>query len=383
MSCSNCFNGCPEIVSDQCVKYTGLSIPALGITNGDTLSKVEEQLTTYLTSVLDGTGIYPTFDAGIVCTLISDLFAEYPNPNLVDVLSILIRATCDLQAQITDVVADVATIEADYTVGCLAGVVPSSGTHDILQAVITNLCALNTSVGALALNLSTNYSSNGAELDAYIANYLTAHTNSSTKMYNKMVPYVAYPFFGDITGKFGAYGVGIAGTDWEKIYLCNGYNSLTPDMRGRMPVGDTNMMGAFPADAAVLPGGYNPVYTATFLNWDKRGANSVYLNASQMPEHTHALTVILNNPTHTHYTVLNNGAYSALSSTNTIKKAHVYGYNADYDLAGTIGTPNIGITSPESANVSVASAVAANAGSGLAHANNQPAIACFYIMYIP
>ena len=37
MSCSNCFNGCTEIISDQCVRYTGFNIPALGISNGDTL----------------------------------------------------------------------------------------------------------------------------------------------------------------------------------------------------------------------------------------------------------------------------------------------------------------------------------------------------------
>ena len=43
MSCSNCFNGCAEITSDKCVKYTGADIPALGISYGDTLLHVEEQ----------------------------------------------------------------------------------------------------------------------------------------------------------------------------------------------------------------------------------------------------------------------------------------------------------------------------------------------------
>ena len=31
MSCTNCYNGCVEIVSDKCVRYTGDSIPSLEI----------------------------------------------------------------------------------------------------------------------------------------------------------------------------------------------------------------------------------------------------------------------------------------------------------------------------------------------------------------
>jgi len=50
MSCKDCFNGCAETVSDQCVKYTGIDIPALGIENGDSLASVESALVTYLLS---------------------------------------------------------------------------------------------------------------------------------------------------------------------------------------------------------------------------------------------------------------------------------------------------------------------------------------------
>jgi hypothetical protein len=44
MPCSNCYNGCTEIVSDKCVKYTGLDVPALGIQNGDSLNFIEASL---------------------------------------------------------------------------------------------------------------------------------------------------------------------------------------------------------------------------------------------------------------------------------------------------------------------------------------------------
>ena len=45
MGCSNCFNGCAETTSDQCVKYTGVDVPELGIVKGDPLSAVLLQIT--------------------------------------------------------------------------------------------------------------------------------------------------------------------------------------------------------------------------------------------------------------------------------------------------------------------------------------------------
>lgn len=69
-NCSNCYNGCSEIVSDQCVKYTGVNVPVLGIQTGDSLSYVEQALIEFLTSTLNGTGIKPDIDPAIICALI-------------------------------------------------------------------------------------------------------------------------------------------------------------------------------------------------------------------------------------------------------------------------------------------------------------------------
>lgn len=46
--CSGCFNGCLEIHSDQCIKYTGLPVPELGIETNDPLSRVLELITDFL-----------------------------------------------------------------------------------------------------------------------------------------------------------------------------------------------------------------------------------------------------------------------------------------------------------------------------------------------
>ena len=61
MSCSNCppeacYNGCVQVVSDQCVTYTGLNSIPLDITSGDNLQLVIENIIDKLVPLLSGTG---------------------------------------------------------------------------------------------------------------------------------------------------------------------------------------------------------------------------------------------------------------------------------------------------------------------------------------
>ena len=70
MTCSNCYNNCSEIQADKCVRYTGVDIPYLTISNGDTLLSVEQKLITFLLSALDGTGIIPEFAP--LCDLVTN-----------------------------------------------------------------------------------------------------------------------------------------------------------------------------------------------------------------------------------------------------------------------------------------------------------------------
>jgi hypothetical protein len=154
MTCQNCFNGCAQITSDKCVKYTGVDVPELGISNGDTLCSVEQTLSNYLIMALDGTGIVPAIDPLIICDIVSKYLPVSGIINLVDIVAALIQSSCDLQQQIDNVALGVATIEANYTISCLTGVTTSSGTHAILQAVITNLCSVNSTMQA---DISSSY----------------------------------------------------------------------------------------------------------------------------------------------------------------------------------------------------------------------------------
>lgn len=360
MSCSNCYNGCTEIVSDRCVKYTGIDIPILEIKNGDSLSYVEQALIQFLVSTLDGSGIKITLPQNSYCEVVTKYLPTCGDVTALTLFEALVKAACDLQTQIDTIDSTLTTLNAEYTVECLSGVTSSSGTHDVVQAIITKLCEINTSLTALAINVDTNYVKL-ADLNSLIQAYIDS-TNTSTKYYNRMVPYTAVEYYGSLAGKFDGSGAGIVGTDWEKIYLCNGDNG-TPDKRGRVPVGATTTPGTIPMDAAVNPGGFNPTYD---LN-TKAGSNSVTLDVTQMPSHTHTNNFAISPNPHNH-TLNNTGAAASgggLDPNQTTMKTAPGGTfvtgSTDLSITGTI----------------------ANEGGGLAHQNNQPAIACYYIMYIP
>lgn len=374
-TCSNCYNGCTEIVSDKCVKYTGIDVPVLGIKTGDSLSYVEQALITFLTSTLDGTGIKIDLGDINVCALVQNYLPTCGDLTIVDISKALIQAACDLQEQVDAIDATLATLNADYTIGCLTGVTASSDTHAIVQAVINKLCQVQVDLTALALNVSTNYVS-VADIDSYIQAYLNS-TGSSTLVNNKMVPYSVLPYYGPLS-YFDGTGAGIG--NWVKIYLCNGQNG-TPDLRGRTLVGTTTGMFGGPLDPEVDPSNpANPNYVLS----STAGANEVFLSSSQIPAHTHIATSVatVSPSSHSHLMVAA-GTSVPLNTTDPIDEGYSSGGNLGYSLRAASGqTPTVGKTSDVELTVDVAVSNSSTGG-GLGHPNIQPSRGCYYIMYIP
>ena len=382
MACTNCFSGCVETISDKCVKYTGNPIEFLNIHTGDPLEVVEKSITDYLLSVFSGIGIFPTIDSQYICDVVKQYFpcAECGAPTLVDILTAIIRAICDLSNAIDANRQSINIIEANYDVGCI-NVAPSIGTHAILEAVIRDLC---TAIGDIETinNLLLTYVKI-SDIGTYIQNYID--TNITTNLMNtKMVPYAIYPFYPSpliMTGAFGSTGEGIG--IWAKVYLCNGNNG-TPDLRGRSLIGTTSGMlgGAF--DSTVDPSLGNPVYDLDTTY----GQNSVILSSPQMAAHSHVATVTIDDPGHQTSIAFTEsgsgleegGARYPIESINSIGSDHdgvaASGKTSNVlDKTGLIGT---GLTGT---NVTVSNAV--NTPTGQAHNNVHPVHACYYIMYIP
>lgn len=376
MSCSNCFNGCAEIVSDQCVRYTGIDIPVLGIKNGDSLSFVEQSLITFLTSTLDGSGIKINIDPAIICNLVKQYLPTCGDLTVVDFITALIKAACDLQLQvnatttaITTINATLTTLNGPYTIRpCVTGVTSTSGTHAILQAVMDTLCAFIADVEANYVLI--------ADFDTLVADYL-AGLPASTLVSSRMVPYIAYEYYGSL-GNFDATGAGTG--DWTKIYLCNGLNG-TPDRRGVVAVGAIASVPGGPLPSAVNPASspFNPNYAfaAPII-----GSNSVTLNTNQIPSHVHVNTLAFTNPDHTHFTTAGNVSDSSITSATSIASGAALGGNTSYALAQGAVPATLGLTSPSKSALTIDLTNVA-AGGNLAHSNNQPAIAAYYIMYRP
>lgn len=373
MSCSNCFNGCAEITSDKCVKYTGTDIPALGISYGDTLLHVEERLASFVISTLNGTGITINVPPSVICDLIKKHLPTCPTYHLDEILITLIRAICDLQSQVSVIKGDITTLNADYTIGCLTGVTASSDTHDIVQAIITKLCAVDSSLASFIINVNAIYVKK-SEIDSYIAAYL-ASTTPANKAYTKMVPYVAMPYFGQLSN-YPATGDALSLTGagvgyWEKVYLCNGLNSSVPDLRGRAPVGTTDgTMGGPTMDSNVNPSNpFNPSYSLG----TKQGTNSVTLTVAQIPAHNHSAA---NSAT---------GITDSITGTSSQSEAPngspVYPtFNSTQGLGTAFTNPSglsVNLTDPTHTHT------ISNTGGGEPHSNNQPMMGAYYIIYIP
>ena len=375
MACSNCFNGCTEIISDQCVRYTGIDIPGLGIVTGDSLASVELQISTYILSIISGVGILPTIDPDDLCDLVSSFLPESGDITLNDVISALIQSICNQKIIVDSLITTVNILNADYDISCLEGVTVSSDTHDILQAAITKLCGTDTALTAFILDVTTNYVQL-ADLNDLIQAYLDSISTANLQK-TKMVPNVAYEYYGSLDN-FSISGVGTG--EFIDVFLCNGQNG-TPDKRGRVAVGVTNGVGGGAMSITVDPSvSGNPTYLVNTL----QGSNNVALTRDQMPSHDHEATAISTATPHSHFIARNAPQNGDITSSGTLDSFNDSGDNTyKYNLKQvSSGVANLGLTSLETVTVST-SVTLTPTGTGLGHNNIQPSIGAYYIMYIP
>jgi len=369
-NCNNCFNGCTETISDQCIRYTGIDVPELGISNGDPLSVIEQALTTFLVSALNGSGIKIDLSSIDVCTLVQQYLPTCGEMSIADISKALIEAACNLQDQIDAINATLNTLNADYTIGCLTGVTSSSDTHSILQATINALCALKTSYDGLVISLPNTYVTLD-QLDDLIQNYI--NRSVANLVSSRMVPYAVVPYFGPISF-FNSQGAGLG--DWDRIFLCNGNNG-TPDLRGRALVGVINGVSGPTLNNFVNPSNPgNPNYSL----YDLYGANQIILDPSQVPPltHTHGNTTVSTvdeHGGHTHDIPFKKGQADQNESGTS---GELFDNNPTYNRIKVTNSNVTGIT--VDTTVTIANTTL---GGGLAHSNIQPVMACYYIQYRP
>lgn len=369
MSCENCYNGCVQTVSDECVKYTGLNNAPLDITYGDNLQLVLTNIINNLVPLLIGQGDKITIEEAIRCAIVNSNLPTSVGTNQwtsEQLFQTLVKVVCQIETQVTAINATLATLNDSYSIECLTGVTSTSGTHAVVQALISRLCATISELTALELDVATNYVKI-ADFDALVAAYLASQT-TGTQQYLKMVPYAVYEYYGPLTN-FDGTGAGLASAGFSKVYLCNGLNG-TPDKRGRVTVGAIqDLPGALPLDPVVNPANPgNPNYAL----YDTTGQNTVAISVAQLPAHNHpalASTIItINDPGHIHYAGHSPKGWSSSGSIGVSNESPT----------NPTTSATTGITATASTSVSIS-----NTGTGQGHLNIQPVIAAYYIMYIP
>ena len=368
MSCSNCFNGCVEITSDKCVRYTGEDVPELGISTGDTLLSVENSIIQYLIEAL--AQVNPVIPADDICNIVQSNLPQVGPYTLDDYLISVIKSLCQINDRL--VVLESQNSNTEYNLLCLSTdeSADNSNTHYVLQLVITRLCTLITDQSAFEDFVAATYVPI-SDINTYIENYINTQPTEQL-ISNRMVPYSITGYAGPLSN-FSGSGSGIG--DWEKIYLCNGQNG-TPDLRGRVLIGtnDGSMGGgALPPSVDPAVSG-NPTYG---LN-TTRGSNQETLQQGQIPSHTHTATALVNDPGHSH-DYLSNGGIVNLNTTNPPTPP---GPNSNGGFTGGDDTINVSATEPAFTGIDVSVTVNSTGGTG-AHDNYQPGTGVYYIIYIP
>lgn len=391
-NCSNCYNGCTEITSDKCVKYTGVDVPLLGIQNGDSLSFIEQSIINFLSSTLDGTGILPIIPASSICPIVDSELPDCSPLSLNNYLTAITQALCKIEESIVVIEEEIPS--DPYILGCIT--VPgatddpteSTDTQAVLQAVINKLCQVSEQLTSFIEYVANTYVAI-SDINSYIESYIQNDPNSSL-ISNRMAPYAVTAYFGPLSN-FDGGGAGLG--DWANIYLCNGING-TPDLRGRVIVGVTDMLGNAGYDDAVNPTIQgNPNWTADPFN--ALGANNVVLTTAQIPSHNHENNAqsALNPSTHTHKIFGNsaNGTDDNIPGVSSLTPFNNSGSFGSYAIKTTLTqeTPITGQTSGPISNnqpvtQTVDTVVAINdTGGGDSHQNYQPGRAGYYIIYLP
>jgi len=351
MACKDCLLNCPDIISDQCVQYTGPDIDSLGICQGDPLSTFEAAIVERLLSFSDGSGIVIDDLVTSGCSFMSNQLGALPK-SLLNVLQILWDTGCTLKEMIDEIDESIANNPV-FNTACLSGLPSNPTRDDILQAAVNLICSIKTTVDAIP---STYVKlSDLTTLVTQIVNNINSGGGSTPQNNAKMVPYSVMAYFGPLSN-FDSGGAGISSLGFEKIYLCNGQNG-TPDLRGRVIVGAIRNVPGGGLDTAVDPA-LNPNNPNWALN-DKQGTAYHTLTIPQMPAHTHGIT----DPGDRH-----NFTYGLDSGGNRFSSNWMKHDANTASKQTQTNTTGITINS---------------AGGGQPHNNIQPSIAGYYIMYIP
>jgi hypothetical protein len=351
MACKDCFDNCGDPTPDVCVKYTGADIPLFDICQGDPLSKLDVVLVEKLLSALDGTGITVNDVTLNNAPFLKAIFAS-KDKTLVNLLQLLIDSNQTLRSLISGLTIS----PSSYNTSCLVGLPTNPKQSDIINGLLNLVCQQQTALS----KLPTVYVKQTDLPNLVKAINNSGATSSIPNYRDRMVPYVAYEYYGSLAN-FDNTGKGIASAGFDKVFLCNGLNG-TIDRRGRTGVGAVkNVPGASLDNTTNPSNALNALFNVNYAVGEKFGENGHKLTVNELAPHTHAVS----DPGHEHPLPTDAVGSQDMKSITVTPNA---------DEAYSTTNP----TGKSTTNISIGSA-----GNGDLHNNRQPSIAALYITYLP
>lgn len=329
-------DNCTDPVSDRCVKYTGVPIPALGICTGDTLNEITSVILEKVIGYASGEDIELQNITGN-CEFVTLTLAN-KDKKLSTFIQQLFDNQCTLKAYI-DAVDNKQEPPFPYDLKCLT-ITGTINRDRVIQAVIDKTCQNSTDItniinqlGAISNPEDPDEPINPQDLiDNITQTVLTTVLGNigscqggitrsgsglqQTLVFNAFCPTGTLLFGVYPLSSFDNTGVGLPEKGMCGWYLANGNNGTT-DMRGFTASGATNIQG--PALLTqVQDGGDTDLVTSIGA---RKGVYKVKLTASQLASHTHIAEVNDTGHNHTVETVYTVGyGQSGNSGTNTVTR---------------------------------------------------------------
>lgn len=291
---------CPEKYSDKCVLYTGPSYESLGICTGDTVAGDTIIILDKLVALATGEGITLS-DITANCAFVTQSLAN-KDKNLSTLLQILFDNDCALNQLIVDLQNN---IDAPYSFDLKCLTVANPTRDNITQELITQLCAVQTTVNNIVNQLANPETDDNTALIAALTDIAgnllgtnisacpTASIQKTGQGANTMLKMVGFVPVGGIIsykgslGNFDQTGKGLASACMENWALCNGQNG-TDNWLGFTPSMATNIQGASPLASAIIAGDND---TLTNVGNIKGTPKVTLTSVNQIPDHFHVLSI--------------------------------------------------------------------------------------------
>lgn len=362
----NSTQGCPTLLGDRCIKYTGPNYTGLGILTGDTLAKDLIIILDKLTEILNQ-GEIELDSITPNCAFVQNALAN-KDSKLSTIVQAILDSLCNLNDKIEAVDAKIEP-PFSFNTNCLT-ITGESTRNKIIQALIDKVCQNTQQLDNITEEIGDTEDI-FTNIEQIIGNTVLSMLSScqggvvktgsgatAAISFNAQVPIGTYLFGKWPVSAFDSTGKGLPSAGLCGYAMCNGNNG-TDDIRGQKLAMATNLPG--PALLPFVSAG-SDLDIPTNIG-SRKGQYKITLNSTQIPNHTHNTTVT--DPGHSHMGV---SVYHGGSGADPISDQL---FERDSRPPNLFRSPAATSTSTTGITVNI---TGVTGGSGQSHENRDPTL---------